>query len=932
MGHHASTTYNFTAFTEADLLAAGSGNGDNLGYGDTFTMPGCASVEFSVTDNDSRLSGDSRHNEHANDKSGQHASITQNGQDVGNGGQIYAEGYMWLSDQAGNWYLMIEIEQEGGGDDYFAFHECYGVPPAGAELTVHCGGNISCWEPRFDDLTAGEVKSGPEAADDMITITEDQSIGDASDDAQLNILANDRDAVLATVNGEAPGADLMVTTEGGVTVLASVDAAGNLSFDTAGKFDSLNDGETDSFTLTYTVTGAGGKAATASATIVITGETDAIDAINDVFVVFESEGAGEPGGDGNVLANDVLDPALTTVVEVNGMTGYVGEWITLTSGARFRLNADGAFDFDANGAYDSLNRDERAFETLTYTVRSDGPDQDKVTTTFTGPNGLEADVIVKEVDGDLVVTVSVLTDGGDIGDIRGLFFDVADESLLSGLDATGADITGDKFRADRVDNLGKGANVKGAVVKELGKFDGGVRIGTPGIGKDDVRSTTFILSHATEDLTLDLLSGQDMGLRLTNVGDAGGHRGGSLKLGGVSEFAPAPIEFDTATVAVEIVGENIAPVAMGNDYIVVEDAAPAAIGNVIFDMGGDVGAADSDFEGDALSVKNLIVDGEVFAAGEAISVFSAALNAETKVTVAADGTISFDDLGNFDALSGDETDVISFDYTAHDGFGGEDTATVFVTILGEDEAAAQTEYNILLLVDASDGLADGAEHGLFQFTDPTDLNGDGVANTVLDAELSTVQQFVDQLGALGGLGADVEIGVQTFGASTDPNAADGRNKALADANGNTIFRPGDDLSEVFLGAGLVPEGQPDAGAPVGGEIAWNTAIAGANDFFEFTNDPAGEGEVANLVYILSDSEGAERVTQDDLSLAFEIAELQAEHNAVVDAIIFNDPGAENPFLTSILVATGGNDIELVESQSDLDALLANPLLENLDIV
>ena len=932
MGRYASTTHIFTAFTEADLLAAGAGNGGDLGHGDRFTMPGCASVEFSVTDNDSRLSGDSRRNENANDTSGQTASITRNGQEVGNGGQIYAEGYLWLSDAAGNWYLLIEIEQEGGGDDYFAFHECYGVPPSGAELTVHCGGNIRCWEPRFDDLTAGEVKTGPEAADDMITITEDQSIGGAGDDTQLNILANDRDAVLATVNGEAPGAALMVTTEGGVAVQVSIDADGNLTFDTAGKFNNLNDGETDSFTLTYTVTGAGGRVADASATVVITGETDAIDAINDAFVVFESESAGEPGGDGNVMANDLLDPALTTVVEVNGYTGDVGEWITLASGARFRLNADGAFDFDANGAYDGLNRDERAFETLTYTVRGEGPRQDRLTTTFTGPGDLEAEVIAQELDGDLVISVAVLTEGGDIGDIRGLFFDVADESLLSGLEATGADVTRDRFRADRVDTLGKGANIKGAVVKELGKFDGGVRIGTPGAGKDDVRATTFILSHVTEDLTLDLLSGQDMGLRLTSVGADGGHRGGSLKLGGVAEFDPAPVALDTATVTVEIVGENVAPVAVGNDYIVAEDAASAAIGNVIFDMGGDVGAADSDFEGDALAVKHLIVNGEVFAAGEAISVFSAGRNAETKVIVDADGTITFDDLGNFDVLAGDETDFIRFDYTAHDGFGGEDTATVFVTILGEDDAAPQTEYNILFLVDASAGLAEGAAHGLFPLSDLADLNGDGNVNTVLDAELATVQQFIDQLGALGGLSPDVEIGVQTLASGAEPNAANDRNKALAGADGDTIFTAGDDLSGAFLGAGLVPEGQPAAGAPAGGEAFWNTAIAGANDFFEFTTDAADGGEVVNLVYILSDSEGGERVTPEDRPLSDEIAELQADHNAVVDAITFSDPQAENPFLASILAATGGGDVKLVENQPDLDALLGDPLLEALDIL
>ena len=59
------------------------------------------------------------------------------------------------------------------------------------------------------------------------------------------------------------------------------------------------------------------------------------------------------------------------------------------------------------------------------------------------------------------MSIEVLEGGGDIGDIRGLFFDVSDESLLSGLDAVGTDVTRDKFYADAVYNLGHGANIKG---------------------------------------------------------------------------------------------------------------------------------------------------------------------------------------------------------------------------------------------------------------------------------------------------------------------------------------------------------------------------------------------------------------------------------------------------------------------------------------
>ena len=126
--------YEWTAFTEADLLDQG-GNGASIGCGDTFTMPGSASVCLSTTDNDYFLSGDTCQNENANDWSGQQAYV--DGEAVG--GQMYAESYHVLRGSDGQTYYMIEIEIEGhdapgAGDDYFSF---YGkVPPAGTELTV----------------------------------------------------------------------------------------------------------------------------------------------------------------------------------------------------------------------------------------------------------------------------------------------------------------------------------------------------------------------------------------------------------------------------------------------------------------------------------------------------------------------------------------------------------------------------------------------------------------------------------------------------------------------------------------------------------------------------------------------------------------------------------------------------------------------------
>lgn len=146
-------TYEFTAFSEADLLKAGD---HNLSCGDKFVMPGHATVCITVKDNDKALSGDCWDN--ATDKYGQWAKIDAGGTEVGNGGQIYAESYYWVSDQYGNWYVMVEIEQEGTNADYFTFYTGghYQMPPAGAHLTVRSQCDVSGDWMKYEDLGSGD--------------------------------------------------------------------------------------------------------------------------------------------------------------------------------------------------------------------------------------------------------------------------------------------------------------------------------------------------------------------------------------------------------------------------------------------------------------------------------------------------------------------------------------------------------------------------------------------------------------------------------------------------------------------------------------------------------------------------------------------------------------------------------------------------------
>ncbi len=134
--------------------------------------------------------------------------------------------------------------------------------------------------------------------------------------------------------------------------------------------------------------------------------------------------------------------------------------------------------------------------------------------------------ITDNADGTLTFDVAV-TEG--IADLRGLFFDLTDESLTSGLIATGSDVTDQQFAADAVLDLGDGANMNGSDAEgnPTPAFDGGVEIGTSGASPDDIQSTSFTLSHTTEDLTLDDIDIARIGIRLTSVGDS---REGSLKL------------------------------------------------------------------------------------------------------------------------------------------------------------------------------------------------------------------------------------------------------------------------------------------------------------------------------------------------------------------------------------------------------------------
>ncbi len=317
--------------------------------------------------------------------------------------------------------------------------------------------------------------------------------------------------------------------------------------------------------------------------------------------------------------------------------------------------------------------------------------------------------------GDGTIQVAVEVIDGTIADLRGLFFNISDESLVNGLSVAGDDVTGSRFRANRVNSLSLDVNMIGTDTE----FDGGVKIGTSGIRRDDIQSTTFILSHDSVDLTLDLFENQDFGVRLTSVNNSiipgSTSRRGSSKLVGTSDLAPDAVpdtvntEEDTP-VTIDVLGND--DQGDGPATVSVEPGNGPANGTVSVNPDGTIDyTPDPDFFGEdtftytitdsdgdtSTAVVTVIVDPNPDAVNDSVTtdedvpinidvLANDDIAGEPNTTVTAvgnpsngtvvinpDGTLTYTPDPNFNGTD-------NFEYTITDDDGDTSTATVTVTV------------------------------------------------------------------------------------------------------------------------------------------------------------------------------------------------------------------------------------------------------------
>jgi VCBS repeat-containing protein len=365
-----------------------------------------------------------------------------------------------------------------------------------------------------------------------------------------------------------------------------------------------------------------------------------------------------------------------------------------------------------------------------------------------------------------------------------------------------------------------------------------------------------------------------------------------------------------ASVSWTVTGANDAPVAEDDRIVGVDEADATILG---------VRSNDRDVDGDALQIVQWTapVEGSVF------------LNAS--------GELVFDPGDDFRSLSAGETATVSFSYTVSDPTGGTDTANVTVQVQGEgayssplqtDPASVvlgfnrqpvaltmalptatttatanlgltldfglvvQPQMNILYLVDVS-----GSASGPFAGTPVGDLNGDGSANTVLDAEIASLIALTGRIRGLGFSPADVTVTVIPFNGSANPTDSPGTG---VDAATFSLGGAGEQTIANYL-----------RGLDAGGQTNFADALRAANDRLS-SLDQGGE---RNFLYFLSDGNGQGPINA-------ELATLNDVYQARITAVGVG----EDASLTQLDAIDNTGGASRLTSPGQLDAsVLGSPL-------
>ena len=169
---------------------------------------------------------------------------------------------------------------------------------------------------------------------------------------------------------------------------------------------------------------------------------------------------------GNVLAANPTTPDSDpdgdplTVTAVNGVAADVGIQITLASGARLTLDANGIFAYDPNGQFESLEASQTAMDTFDYSIDdgNGGTDTATVTITIAGINdspiiAVNTGTTVNEGSLASIINLAMLNEGDPDDTGLGLTYTVTTATTNGTLRLSGGALgLNSTFTQDDIDN------------------------------------------------------------------------------------------------------------------------------------------------------------------------------------------------------------------------------------------------------------------------------------------------------------------------------------------------------------------------------------------------------------------------------------------------------------------------------------------------
>jgi hypothetical protein len=270
--------------------------------------------------------------------------------------------------------------------------------------------------------------------------------------------------------------------------------------------------------------------------------------------------------------------------------------------------------------------------------------------------------------------------------------------------------------------------------------------------------------------------------------------------------------------------------------------------------------------------------------GDALQIIGWTAPVEGSLFLDTSGDLVFDPGNDFQALSAGQTATVSFAYTVSDAQGGTDTADVILKVVGAGTFSSpqqavstsdtlefnnqpvalsiaapsatthptadldlnislgpvvQPQMNILYLVDVSGSTS---EH--FDGTSVGDLNGDGRANTILDAEIASLITLTERIRGLGFSPVDVTVTVIPFNGSADPTTGSGSSISPVAAATFELGGAGEETIANYL-RGIDSGGLTNFAEALraAGEKLQSLDQGGEQNFLYFLSDGAGQGSI-----------------------------------------------------------------------------------------